>query len=376
MSRIITLKFVISSTMVVATAWSQQIQSGQGGTSTTPSGNQGTGTNANAASGGQFNAGASSAARSAMPGQSGTASDFGPVAPQQGQFLPNGQPAIGPSAGTGQFGASGQFFPGGQVAPRTQFNGGQVSDSQVNGGQPTVTGRPTTGGQLSTGNQFVPGGAATARFNQVFGGGTLGAATTTVFGNPTPWFSSASARQQLQLSDSQYQGLYNAYAAANSRYQQAVRQLPANMLAAERVGRLQALQDLYVAEFNQVLDATVTSPQLRQQFKELSGRAQSSTAEGPPGWRRPPPLSLEQHRRLRLLADQWNQLAREMRERNSTGQSVPEREIEELNLEAQKQIESTLTPEQQSSWRKLVGEYYDFDAPASLSQTPSATGSR
>lgn len=293
MSRIVVWTFVIAFTRGISTAWSQQTHSGQGGAPTTAGGNQGTRTTANAAAGGQFNAGASSAARSAMPGQSGTVSDFGPAAPQQGQFLPNGQPVIGPTAGTGRFGASGQFFPDGQVAPRNQFTGGQASDSQFTGGQPTATGRLTTGGQLITGNQFTPGGAATTRFNQVF------------VNSPTPWFSSPSNRQQLGLSPNQYNNLYNAYIHANAGYNRAVAQLPA------------------------------------------------------------------QDRRLRLMAAQWNQLALKLRERSSSGETIAAEEIEELNRELRRHVESTLTLDQQVSWQELVGPYYDLDAPAFLSQVPA-----
>jgi hypothetical protein len=334
----------------VAIARAQQVQTGQGGTAAPAGGNQGAGTTSQAGAAGQFNPGASSAARAAMPGQSGTISDFGPVAPQQGQFFPNGQPVSGRTAGVGRFSTSGQFFPGGQINGVNQF-----SDGQFTAGQAGATGHFTTGGQLITGNQFPPGGAATQRFNQVFGNGTIGAGSTAVFNTPTPWFNSGGARQQLGLSPNQYQNLYSAYVNANTRYNEAVAQLPASMVAAERAGRLQALQEVFGAEFNQALGTVFPSAQQLQKFNDLSSQLQNRAAGNQPANGRAVGLTPEQGRRLRLMANQWNQLAQQVRERDRSTQ-----DLDKLNEEAQMQIESTLTPEQLPYWRELVSGYYEF----------------
>jgi len=362
MSRLIAS--ILGTTLAIApntAVWSQQVQSGQGGTAAAASGNQATGANTTAGATGQANPDASGAARAGMPGQSGTVSDFGPAAPQQGQFFPSGQPAMGPTAGVGQFTRSGQFIPGGQSA--SQFSGGQFN----------AAGQLNTGGQQITGNQFTTGGAATSRFNQVFGS-RFGGVATGVFTSPTPWFSSPGIRAQLQLDARQYQQLYNAYVDANTRYNQAAAQLPANLLAAERAGRIQALQERYIADFNRILDATLTRPELRRQFNQLSAQYESSAPASAQDTRQAPSLTPEQHRRLNLMASQWNRLADQLRGRAAAGESVPKEDIEELNREAQKQIESTLTPEQQANWPQLVGQYYDMDGRASpsQSQTPSS----
>jgi hypothetical protein len=48
---------------------------------------------------------------------------------------------------------------------------------------------------------------------------------------------------------------------------------------------------------------------------------------------------------------------------------VPNEEVEELKTEAQKQIESTLSPAQRAHWRELVSSYYDLDILADSPQS-------
>ena len=362
---------VVVQLSVCASAWPQQAQSGQAGAAgaganTSQSAGAATATTAGAT--GQSNPGAASAARAGMPGQSGTISDFGPAAPQQGQFFPGGQRTAGPTAGVGQFTTSGRFVAPGEFNVGSQFN----TNNQFNagGGQFNTTGQFTTGGQLITGNQFVPGGAATTRFNQVFGTNTFGPVASSFTVSPTPWFSAAAIRQQLQLNAIEYHHLYSAYADAYSRYNQAVNELPANLLAAERSGRLQALQEVFNAEFDRSLEATLANPELRQQFNNLRAQYQTAPGNAPavgPGLS----LTAEQHRRLSLMAHQWNQLAARLRERAADDEEVAREEVDELNSEAEEQIESTLTPEQEAIWPQLVGQYYDLAAPKPKPQEPA-----
>ncbi|MEX0586398.1 MAG: hypothetical protein WD176_07130 [Pirellulales bacterium] len=227
--------------------------------------------------------------------------------------------------------------------------------------------------------QPTVGSAATARFNQTFGTTTFGAYPTNVFISPTPWFSTPAVRQQLQLNAIQYHHLYSAYVDAYTRYNQAAAELPANLALAERAGQLQALQEVFSTDFNNTLDATVTNPEVRQNFNTLGMQYQNRSLASVPSAQAALSLTPEQHRRLSLMAYQWNQLAAQLRERAAADKPVASDEVSDLNSEAQKQIESTLSPEQRSVWPQLVGQYYDLDAPAAAPQssTPPApnTGS-
>src|SRR5262245_34633605 len=158
------LRFALAAVLVgmmTVTTWSQQIHSAA---PVPAGGNQGTGGNVAGTAGanGVFTPGASAPAQAAMPGQSGTISDFGPAAMQQGQFFPNGQRTIGPTAGAGQFTTSGQFFPGGQFFSPNQIGAGAQFGVGGFGGSRFAA------GPLNAGAAITPGGAATARFNQIF----------------------------------------------------------------------------------------------------------------------------------------------------------------------------------------------------------------
>ncbi len=265
--------------------------------------------------------------------------------------------------------ARSQFAPSGQAGADTYNSAGANTYSTAGTAGQAGTAIPPQGQFFPSGQPaFTPpiaGGAATLRFNQTFGTTTFGAYPTNVFISPTPWFSTPAVRQQLQLNAIQYHHLYSAYVDAYTRYNQAVAAIPASMAIAERAGQLQALQEVFNTEFNGTLDATVANPEIRQNFNTLSVQYQNRAPASLPAAQQALSLTPEQHRRLSLMAHQWNQLAAQLRERAAAAEdAVTADEVNNLNSEAQEQIETTLTPQQQIIWPQLVGQYYDLDAPA------------
>ena len=257
------------------------------------------------------------------------------------------------SAGANTFGSSGVTGQPGTAFPRQQ-----VPYSNYYGGGPAF-------------NSPQPGAAFTTRFNTGFGTNAYNPAYGGVYVSATPWFAIPTVRQQLQLNAIQYQQLYDGYVDASTRYNDAVAAIPASMAIAERAGQLQALQEVFNSEFNTTLDATVTSPELRQNFNALSAQYQNLPATNAPAIQPTLSLTPEQHRRLSLMAFQWNQLAAKLRERVAANQEVAPEEVSKLNSEAEEQIATTLTPEQQSIWPQLVGQYYDLDAPKPQPKLPT-----
>jgi hypothetical protein len=134
----------VTSVALTTVAWSQQAQTGQAPTAATagPAGTQAAGTatptQSGNASGTAFRPGSSSASAAAIPGQSGTFSDFGPAGQRQGQFTPSGRPVHGPPAGqtTNQ-----TFVPFGAVPFGGTFNtfGGVPAVYDPGVGRPGVT---------------------------------------------------------------------------------------------------------------------------------------------------------------------------------------------------------------------------------------------
>jgi hypothetical protein len=258
-----------------------------------------------------------------------------------------------------------QFVPYGQVFPSPQAG---ANTFQSAGANTAATAGPSgyygtvqqVPGQYLPNGQFVPnvqptplGGAY--RFSQIFG-----AIAPNYVISPTPWFSNYALRQQLELSNMQYENLSRAYADAYTRYNEAVAALPVGMAIAEREGRLQALEESFNTDVNAAAEANVTDPQALQRFNELKLKNQNRTPSSAPVAQGHMALTAEQQRRLGLMAYQWNQLMNQLRARAANGQTVTDNDLNELRQQAQLQIESTLTPYQLAIWPQLVGPFYDF----------------
>jgi hypothetical protein len=252
-----------------------------------------------------------------------------------------------------------------------------ANTSQTAGANTAATAGPTpylgaAGGQYYPQPNIGPptGVSATVgRFYQAFGS----VAPSYVI-SATPWFSNVTLRERLALNDLQYQNLYGAYVDAWTRYNQAIAQLPANMELAERMGRVQALEEAFNAELNTAAEANIPEPEMRQQFNRLNlqFQHQGSTTTGAMPSR--VGLTDEQRRRLRLMAFQWNQMMAQLRERVATDQSVGEAEFNDLRRQAFVQIESTLRPDQFPYWASLTAEYYDLSAAAAPPQPAKSSG--
>jgi hypothetical protein len=258
-----------------------------------------------------------------------------------------------------QFAQFGQPYPAPQAGANTAQSAGAntaatAGPSGYYGTVQQVPGQFLPNGQWVPNSQPTPIGGA-YRFSQIFG-----AVAPNYLVSPTPWFSNYALRQQLALSNVQYQNLYNAYTDAYTRYNEAVAALPVGMAVAEREGRLQALEEAFNTDVNTAVESNVTDAQSLQRFNDLGRQYQNPTPSKTTAAQKHLALTDEQQRRLGLMAYQWNQMMAKLRERAANGPAVTDQELNELRREAQRQIESTLTPQQLPIWPQLAGPYYDF----------------
>ena len=190
-----------------------------------------------------------------------------------------------------QFVPYGQFFPSPQAGANTAQSAGAntAATAGPSGYYGTVQQVP---GQYLPNGQFVPNVQPTPlgsayRFNQIFG-----AIAPNYLITPTPWFSNYALRQELAISNAQYENLSRAYADAYTRYNEAVAAIPVGMAIAEREGRLQVLEEAFNSDVNTAAEANVTDPQALQRFNELKlqhqNRAPSSARLRRAIWRSRP----------------------------------------------------------------------------------------
>jgi hypothetical protein len=320
------LTAAVIATTITAAAWSQQAQTGQPATGAAAAGQAGA-------------AGAAGAATPAgVPGQAGTPNVTGQPAPPGAAAQPGtaGTSGAAQSAIPGQSGTSSTFAPSGQRQ-----------------GQFTPGGQPAQGGPVQNFNN-----RSLATFGRV---------------GRVPFFNDPAIRQQLQLSQGQFDQLNRAYADAFTAYNRGFENLNQNLVAQERLRQMQALEGQFNQQFGAALDSTLTDPRIRTRFNQLQSQFQGFGALNNPDFAQSLQLTAGQQQRLRLMANQWNQQMERLLRRNDNDPRLDD-EFQELQLQARQQIESVLNPQQMQVWPQLVGPFYDF--PRSAFRLPPASDPR
>lgn len=334
-------------------AWSQGGQSGGGGTSGAAGASGSTGTSGTAGTSGT----------SATTGTAGTAGTSGSAGTTAGTTGTSTTGAAGTSGAAGTAGTSG-----------TAGATGKVGVGQTQAGA-NVSGQVDTSAQLNRNRSGM---------------------------NQTPFFADPRVRQELRLTDQQFNAL-------NRAHQNALRSLNQNQTvtgqgtgtaasqrarnlqefqtrqntnvggtagtdtaAQQRAARLQEFQNRFNLD-NQTVDATLTDPALRQRFNQLNWQFRGLSAFLDPTIQRQLNLTSEQQRHLMRLNTEFrrdfNQLLR-------TARTDPTLEQQVLDLRSQflTQANALLTPEQQQLWAQLTGQPFQFSGQVFL-PTTNATGS-
>jgi len=178
--------------------------------------------------------------------------------------------------------------------------------------------------------------------------------------NRTPFFNDPGARRQLNLNNSQYNNLNQAYQNAYQRYNQSVNQLDPNMTEQQRELQLQQFQSQFNQDLSGTVNSTLTDPQARSRYSQLNNQFNGFNAFNDPTVRRQLNLTPDQIRQLRTLSGNWRQQLQQFRAGNNGQGTVDPTEWAQMQQQFATQLNGVLTPQQQQMWAQQTGQQYNF----------------
>jgi len=177
----------------------------------------------------------------------------------------------------------------------------------------------------------------------------------------TPFFTDPGVRQQLNLNDSQFNSLNQAYQNAYTRFNQGMANLNnPNMTEQQRAAQLQQLEGQFNQSFGGSLNNTFTDRNRLNRFNQLSRQSQGFNAFNDPTVRRELNLTQDQVRQLRTLSSNWRQQLHQLRNGGANGNSVDSGQWAQMQQQFATQLNGVLSPQQRQMWTQMTGQPFSF----------------
>jgi hypothetical protein len=170
-----------------------------------------------------------------------------------------------------------------------------------------------------------------------------------------PFFMNQGVQKQLNLNDPQMNQLKQNYGNYWNQYMKDLGAGQANK-GKTNTGEL-------TTNFNNQMLKTaqgVLSPTQFQRYRQLHWQAQGFNTFNDPTVIQQLNLSADQQAKIRAYSEQQNQKAGDIFGSSSADPQMAAKEYEKLRLQNDQYINSILTPQQQQTFRSLLGEPYDF----------------
>jgi len=177
-----------------------------------------------------------------------------------------------------------------------------------------------------------------------------------------PWFNNPQVRQQLNLNEEQFKGLNSAYQQVYNNYQQGVNGLDKTLSDAQRQQRMNDLQQNFYKDFSTATDKYLTDPTARQRYNQLYWQYRGYGAFTYPPIAEALKLTPEQRNRFAQHQQNWNMQMSKLTPiyQNENDRQHAVTQFGKLQSDINDQINSILTPEQQTQWRQMAGTAYTF----------------
>jgi hypothetical protein len=132
-------------------------------------------------------------------------------------------------------------------------------------------------------------------------------------------------------------------------------------------------QDDFESDFDGTVDSTFTDPAMRQRFNQLNLQHQGIGAFLHPQIQRQLNLTAQQRQQLRSLAGEWRNQLRALQ----TGQrsNLTADQWNALRSQFNARLNTVLTPQQQQQWATMIGDVYNFPMSAFVQPDGAVSGS-
>lgn len=179
----------------------------------------------------------------------------------------------------------------------------------------------------------------------------------------TPWYSAPAVRQQLKIDDATYQKLNSAYTEHWTPYNKVVTtEVPATVSEAERQKQIAEAYGTFNKGLTTTTTQVLTDPQVRDRYNQLHYQYQGYSAFNDPTIRQRLKLTEEQQQAFNKYNTEWNNQMNTYAGEYSTNPATVNKAFPETWKQYRERVNTTLTPEQRTTWNEMIGQPYDFPA--------------
>jgi hypothetical protein len=178
--------------------------------------------------------------------------------------------------------------------------------------------------------------------------------------NQRPWFADPHVRQSLKFNDNQFNQLNQAYGQAWSQYQQGYNDLGRDMTPAERTQRIRDMQNNFNRSFYKSMGNIIADPSQVERYQQMHLQYQGPGAFYNPMVQEKINLTPEQQQRMNQLDLSWNKQMGQIGQVYQTDPTSATKQFDTMRKQYQVQLNSILTPQQQSAWQQMQGQAYNF----------------
>jgi len=173
-----------------------------------------------------------------------------------------------------------------------------------------------------------------------------------------PWFGEPAIRQQLKLTDDQFNRLNQSYGPAYSSLNSSMAGLDA-LNERERQARLQQNYDTFSRSLGTAYQ-DVLNPEQQTRFNQLWTQYRGYDALLDPRTAQKLKLSEQQIQDLRKYDATYQQRMQQLWAQYGTNKETALNAYKQFQPQISEQISRTLTPEQVREWQQMTGESYRF----------------
>ena len=166
-------------------------------------------------------------------------------------------------------------------------------------------------------------------------------------------------RRDLNLNQQQLDQLNKAYSASWTRYHQDMNGL-SNISEQQRTQQMQKLQQDFYNNLNSSSGVTLTNPDQRQRYNQLSLQYRGTGAFQDPTVQQRLNLTDSQRQQLQQNEQAWNQQMSQLHRDFQTDPTAASKRFDTLRQQNLQQMNSVLTPAQRSTWQQMSGQPYNF----------------
>jgi hypothetical protein len=202
--------------------------------------------------------------------------------------------------------------------------------------------------------------ASNPTFAQITLNGAASGAHVEPLRRQIPWFKDPDLLAHVHVNKRQYSRLEADYNRLWTRYDAALRALDAELAEDARRARIAEIEREFDDSFTRSLDSVITDERDRRRYEQLYRQYQGYGIFRDSALREQLNLSSDQLEQLLRYDRAWNEEVAEIRAAFAKDRPSAMRKLKHARHRMEKQIASTLSPEQQVVWKELIGEPYEF----------------